>query len=106
MPEFIFAYHGGKKPETEEEGAKEMAAWMTWFEKMGDAVVIPGNPVGLSKTVSVAGVADDGGSNPLSGYTVIKAVSIEAACEMAKGCPMVANGSGSVEVAEVIQMDM
>lgn len=106
MPEFIFAYHGGKKPETEEEGAKEMAAWMAWFESMGEAVVIPGNPVGMSKTVSAAGVADDGGSNPLSGYTVIKADNIEAACKVAKGCPMVANGSGSVEVAEVIQMDM
>lgn len=106
MPEYIFAYHGGKKPETEEEGAKDMAAWMAWFEKMGDSVSIPGNPVGMSKTVSAQGVADNGGANPLSGYTVIKADSIEDACAVAKGCPMVADGSGSVEVAEVIEMDM
>lgn len=106
MPQFIFAYHGGKKPESEEEGKKEMAAWMAWFEAMGEAVAIPGNPVGMSKTVSAAGVADNGGANPLSGFTVINAASIEAACDVAKGCPMVADGSGSVEVAEVIEMDM
>lgn len=104
MPDFIFAYHGGGRPETEEEGAKVMAAWRAWFEGMGAAVQQPGNPVGLSKTVSSGGVADDGGSNPLSGYSVVSAASIEAACELAKGCPMVADGSGSVEVAEIVEM--
>ena len=55
-------------------------------------------------TVSQGGIASDGGANPLSGYTVVQADTIDAACEMAKGCPMVANGSGSVEVAPVIDM--
>jgi len=49
-------------------------------------------------------VADDGGANPISGYTVISADSIEAATELAKGCPMVVNGNGSVEVAEAVEM--
>lgn len=104
MPDFIFAYHGGGRPETEEEGAKVMAAWQAWFEGMGAAVRQPGNPVGMSKTVSAGGVADNGGANPLSGYSVVSAASMDAACEMAKGCPMVADGSGSVEVAEIIEM--
>lgn len=104
MPEFIFAYHGGKTPDTPEEGAAVMAAWQAWFGTMGDAVVNPGNPVGLSKTVSAAGVADNGGANPLSGFSVVRAADIAAATDMAKGCPMVVSGSGSVEVAEIIQM--
>lgn len=104
MPDFIFAYHGGKTPETPEEGAEVMAAWQAWFGAMGDAVVIPGNPVGQSKTVSAAGVADDGGANPLSGYTVVRAAEIGAATDMAKGCPMVVSGNGTVEVAEIIEM--
>ena len=104
MPDFIFAYHGGKTPETPEEGAEVMAAWRAWFGTMGDAVVIPGNPVGLSKTVSAAGVADNGGANPLSGYTVVRAADIGAATDMAKGCPMVMSGNGTVEVAEIIEM--
>lgn len=104
MPEFFFAYHGGGMPETPEDGAKAMAAWQSWYGNMGDAVVNPGAPVGVSRTVSSGGVADNGGANPLSGYTVVKADSMEAACEMAKGCPIVADGSGSVEVAPIVEM--
>ncbi|SDC65317.1 YciI family protein [Ruegeria marina] len=104
MPEFIFAYHGGKTPETPEEGAEVMTAWRAWFGNMGDAVINPGNPVGLSKTVSAAGVDDNGGANPLSGFSVVRAADMAAATEMAKGCPMVVSGNGSVEVAEIIEM--
>ncbi|WP_299728578.1 hypothetical protein [uncultured Tateyamaria sp.] len=104
MPKFIFAYHGGGMPETPEEGARVMAAWNDWYAEMGDAVVDGGAPVGQSMTVSTHGVAGDGGANPLSGYTVVETASMEVACEMAKGCPMVADGSGSVEVAPLIDM--
>lgn len=104
MPDFIFAYHGGTIPETPEEGEKAMAAWGKWFEDMGPAVVNGGNPVGQSMTVSSGGVTADGGANPISGYTIVKAETPEAACELAKGCPMVADGSGSVEVAPLIEM--
>jgi len=104
MPEFVFAYHGGTTPSSPEEGAKVMAQWKAWFDGMGDAVALPGAPVGMSKTVSSGGVADDGGANPISGYTVVKAADIGAACAMAQGCPMVADGTGSVEVAEIHEM--
>lgn len=104
MPEFVFAYHGGKAPESPEEGQEVMAAWQAWFAGMGEAVVIPGAPVGMSKTVSAGGVADDGGANPISGYSVVKAADIGAATELAKGCPMVVTGNGSVEVAEIMEM--
>ena len=104
MPEFIFAYHGGTIPETPEEGEKAMAAWGQWFEEMGEAVVNGGNPVGQSMTVTASGVAGDGGANPISGFSIVSAESPEAACEMARGCPMVADGTGSVEVAPLIEM--
>ncbi|MFW8634013.1 YciI family protein [Cribrihabitans pelagius] len=104
MPQFIFAYHGGKAPETEEEGAKVMQAWKDWMSSMGDALKVPGAPVGMSKTVSSGGVAGDGGANPLSGYSVVEAADQDAACELAKGCPMVVSSNGSVEVAEILEM--
>ena len=103
MSKFIFAYHGGKMPETEEEGARVMAAWNDWYGQMGDANTDGGAPVGQSKTVSADGVADDGGSNPLSGYTLINAGSMDAAVELAKGCPILQSG-GTVEVAPAIDM--
>lgn len=104
MPKFIFAYHGGGVPESEEEQQKVMADWMAWYGAMGDAVKDPGAPVGMSSTVSANGVSDNGGANPLSGYTVVEAADQAAAAEMARGCPMVKDGSGSVEVAQIHEM--
>lgn len=104
MAKYLFVYHGGAAPETPEEGQKVMAEWMAWFGSMGEAVVDGGNPLGQSNTVSAKGVAGDGGANPASGYSLVNADSLEAACKMAKGCPMVKNGSGSVEVAECLDM--
>ena len=106
MPNFIYAYHGGKKPETPEEGAQEMAKWEAWFKDMGDAVVNPGNPVGMSKTVSAAGVADDGGANPLSGFTIVQADTIDQAVEMAKGCPMLVGADDDVAIRVYEAMPM
>ncbi len=104
MPNFLYVYHGGSRPETQEEVDKTMAAWGQWMETNGPALVDGGSPVGMSKTVSSAGVADNGGANPASGYTIIKADSLEAACAIASSNPMVVDGSGSVEVAEIIEM--
>ncbi len=104
MAQFIFAYHGGKAPEDPAEGERVMAEWGAWYADMGDKVAHGGGPAGTSSTVSRSGVSDDGGANPLSGFTLIEASSKDEAVEMAKGCPMVKDGSGSVEVAEVLQM--
>ena len=102
MSNYIFAYHGGEKPETPEAGAELMAKWQAWIGGLGDAVVNPGNPVGLSSTVSASGVAEDGGSNPLSGFSIVAADSKDAAVEMAKGCPHLAHGT--IEIAEMMEM--
>lgn len=104
MPKFMYIYHGGGRPETPEEGERVMAAWMQWMQGMGDAVVDGGNPAGMSKTVTADGVTDDGGANPVSGYTLVNAPDIETACEMAKGCPILDGGAGSIEVAEAMEM--
>ncbi len=45
MAKYLFVYHGGKDPETEEEVAQVLDAWGTWFGSMGAAVVDGGNPV-------------------------------------------------------------
>jgi hypothetical protein len=105
MQKFLLAYHGGKKFDSMEEGRAHMGKWQSWMQSLGDAVVDPGMPVGPSKTVSSSGVADDGGSNPLSGMTVLQAETMEQALEMAKSCPHVDNG-GTIEVAQAVNMDM
>ena len=104
MPKFILAYHGGSTPTGPEEQQKVMSAWSAWFDGLGGAVVDAGNPVGRSRTVTKDGVSGNGGANPISGYSVVEAADQDAACEMARGCPMVVDGSGSVEVAQIHEM--
>ena len=38
MAKFLMAYHGGRAPDTPEEGTEVMAAWEAWFASMGRAV--------------------------------------------------------------------
>ena len=104
MAKYLFVYHGGTKPETEEDGAKVMDAWGQWMGSMGGAVVDGGNPVGMSTTVQSDGsVVDNGGANPASGYSLIEASDLDDAVSKAKACPILAVG-GSIELAEAFDM--
>lgn len=102
MPDYIIAYHGGKKPDSPEEGARLMAKWKAWIGDLGNAVVNPGTPLGKSMTVTSEGVSDGGGANPLMGFSVVKAESLDAALEIAKACPHLE--IGTLEVAEMKKM--
>ena len=48
-------------------------------------------------------VADNGGSNPVSGYGLFEAAGLDDAIAKARGCPILADG-GSVELAEALDM--
>ena len=104
MPHFLFAYHGGKVPETEAETEAEIVRWQGWFDNISAAIVDPGNPIGESRTVSDTGIVDDGGPSPLSGYSIVMADNIDAAVAMVHDCPII--GNGSVEVAEIHEFTM
>ncbi|MCH7998351.1 MAG: hypothetical protein IIA91_02580 [Chloroflexi bacterium] len=103
MSNYVISYHGGNTPESPEEGAKQMAKWRAWVDGLGDAVVNPGTPLGKPKTVSSGGVSDDAGSDPSTGFSIVKADSMDAALEMAKACPYLEIG-GTLRVAEVMEM--
>ncbi|MCH9695168.1 MAG: hypothetical protein K0U72_11725 [Gammaproteobacteria bacterium] len=104
MSKYLFVYHGGSHPETDDEVAAVMDAWGSWMGGMGAAVIDGGNPVGMSTTVNPDGSAsDDGGSNPASGYGIFEATDKDDAIAKARGCPILEAG-GSVELAEIIDM--
>ena len=90
-------------PEGQEEGAKIMQAWTDWYAKLGDAVVDQGNPVSQVRTIAPDGSVSAGGTNPSSGYTILKAENLDQAVEFAKGCPVLLGGA-SVEVAETFEV--
>ncbi len=102
MPNYIIAYHGGEKPESPEEGARQRARWQAWMTGLGEAIVNPGTPLGKSMIVSRSGVAEDGGPNSLTGFSIVKAGNMDAALEIARECPFLE--MGTIEVAEVMEM--
>jgi len=104
MAKYVFVYHGGGAPESEEVGAAVMQAWNDWFDSLGSAVVDAGHPTGASATVGSDGsTSQGGGANPVTGYSIISADSIDAALALAKTSPQLASG-GTVEVAEALDI--
>lgn len=88
-------------PETPDEQAAVMAAWDKWMGGLGDALVDGGNPFTPgAKSIAADGTVSDGpAGSPASGYSVIKADSMDRAVEMAKDCPVTLGGA-SISVFE------
>src|SRR5262245_21208497 len=101
MSTYVLVYTGGGGMEQPEEAQQQaMAVWGAWFGGLGDAVVDGGNPFGPSASVAPDKSVSNSASSGHTGYSVLKADSLQAATEMAKGCPVLASG-GTVEVYEV-----
>ncbi len=81
---------------------KIVELWVEAFN-CGDATVNPGTPLAKTRIVSSSGVSEDGGSNSMSGFSVVQADNMDAALEMARVCPFLDTG-GTLEVAEMIEM--
>ena len=77
MANYLLLYHGGSMPETQDEQAKVMA-------------------------ISAGGSVSTDASGP-SGYSIIKADSLDAAVALAKGCPVL-QGGASVQVVETFDV--
>jgi len=103
MPRYIMVYLGGDQPTSPEEGQRHFARYMDWLSALGDAAESPANPLGPSSTVNPDGSVSAGGSSGMSGYTIVRAESMQAALEMAKSCPFL-DINGSLEVSELMQM--
>ncbi len=104
MSNYVFTYYSEPKFQSPEEGSKYMANWKAWVGNLGDALVNPGVPFGKSKTVSSSGVSDDAGSNRVTGFSIVKADSMDAALKMAKACPHLEHGTMGVH--EAMEMSM
>src|SRR5947209_7533173 len=103
MANYLLAYHGGGgMSKNEDERNQLMAQWGKWFQDLATSLVDGRYPVMRAKTVASKGsVSEGGGQNPVSGYSLIKADSLDAAVKLAQGCPVL-SGGGSIEVAETI----
>ena len=95
MANYVLIYSGGGMPATEAERAAAMQAWGNWFGKLGAAVVDAGNPFAQAAK-SIAGdgrVSEAPVGTPATGYSILKADSLDAAVALAKDCPVLREGA-------------
>ncbi len=100
MANFLLTFHGGGMPGTREDQDQVMKAWTDWFATLGDALVDGGNPISQARAISPDGSVMDATSAP-TGYSILKADSLDRAVSLAKGCPVLAGGA-TVLVSETL----
>ena len=101
MANFVLLYIGGSMAESEAEQAAVMEAWGAWFAGLGSALVDGGNPfTPVVKSIESNGQVTNGPIGiAATGYSILKANSLDAAMELAKGCPVLQSG-GQISVYE------
>ena len=101
MAKYVLLYSGGSMGATQADQQKQMQAWGSWFGKLGKSLVDGGNPFSDKvKTVASNGSAKDGAAGQrATGYSIVEANSVDAAAELAKGCPVLTSG-GQITVYE------
>ncbi|MBX4191067.1 hypothetical protein KW794_03180 [Candidatus Saccharibacteria bacterium] len=103
MKNYVFVYDNGGS--TGDKPMDEILKdWGVWFGKLGDKLVDGGNPFNDgAKSVTKESVS--AAKNPASGYSIVKANSMDEAVEMSKGCPMLVHiPNAVVNVYETLPM--
>jgi hypothetical protein len=107
MADYLFIYRGNGEAEAKlspEQMQQIMNKWGTWIREAlakgwmtnpGDALTPEGKVVQSNKVVSDGPFVES--KEVVGGYSVVKADSLAAAAELAKGCPGLLSG-GRVEV--------
>jgi hypothetical protein len=112
MSEFAFLFRGRNREGPPEAQQKIMQKWGAWMQDLNARGVItnPGQPLagggkvieGRSKLVNDGPFAEI--KDLVNGFIVIEAADLDAAAEIAKGCPVL-DDDGSVEVRPVRQFN-
>lgn len=96
MKKFLMLSYGYVEPTPE-----TMAAWMAWFEKVGDHIVDSGNPLANCREVTSTGSRDlTPEMGAAVGYSILSADTREDAERLLEGCPII----DSVRLYEAMAM--
>lgn len=103
MPQYILVYLGGEYPSDPAEGQKHFERYQQWLTSLGDAVVSPAVPFKDTHTVQTDGSTSPGSISAMSGLSILRLPSMEAALAAAQACPFL-EIRGTLEVSEMIEM--
>ncbi|HSB65812.1 MAG TPA: hypothetical protein VLD65_04490 [Anaerolineales bacterium] len=95
MSNYVLLYNGGGMPANDSERKKILDEWTAWYKKLDKAVIDQGNPF-TPKAKSIWGdgkIHDSPDCPSVTGYTIIQAISLDAAIQLAKNCPALKYGA-------------
>jgi hypothetical protein len=102
MKNYVYIYYNNGTQGAPTEAVTK--AWGDWFGSFGDKLVDAGNPFAPGgKAVEKSSVSQIE-NHPATGYSIIKADSLDEAADMAKGCPVLGEPDGAVRVYETLPM--
>jgi hypothetical protein len=112
-PSFLFLFRGGNfASQSAEQKQQHMQKWVSWMKTLSDAGQFKGGEplegtgrqVRGKKKVVIDGPYTES-KDLVGGYLLVSAPSLEAATELALGCPILET-DGQVEVRPIAQMGM
>ena len=119
MKEFMLVFRGSMQNEeafarqTPEQMKAEMTKWQSWMGGIAQqGKLVGGQPLHPQGKVlkGIAQKLTDGpfieGKDIVGGYLIIKANDINDAVAISRGCPSLTSDSGSVEVREIMPVEM
>ena len=113
MANFLFVYRGGMEspgkmsPEEMQKMMQQWGAWIGegmqkgWMVNPGDGLLPEGRVVNAKKVVTDGPFVE--AKEIVGGYSIVQAANIDAAAELAKGCPALLY-NGTVEVRTLAQL--
>ena len=96
MSTYLFTFHA---PAGYATSAGTFGAWAEWQRKLGARLKDRGNVASAAAAVGASAAG-----TTLGGYSLIRATSLDAAVDLARGCPILSHG-GTVEVGELTNQD-
>lgn len=109
MTKYLFLYRTESSNQTRNPSPDEMQAmmaqWAEWKTKFKDSIVDVGDGLKPGGRVYTAGEVTDGAfaeaKEVLGGYSMVQAVSYDAAVEVARTCPVTQMPGYSIEIREL-----
>ncbi|HMW37362.1 MAG TPA: YciI family protein [bacterium] len=114
MQSYMMIFRGGDDAMVKmspDEIQQHMGQWFAWVEKLTkEGRYVSGEPLVMEgKVVRAKGVITDGpfaeGKELVGGFFIVKAKSIDEACDMAKVCPSFQFEGATVEIRQVQEME-
>lgn len=98
MTKYLITYHGSEMPNDPAVLEQARAAFGSWVQNAGKAIIDPGAPTRMVEQISNTGSPN---AVDVGGYSILEASSKEEAVRILRSHPFIARG-GTLQINEII----